>query len=243
VNDGGLGWRAGHFWSLSVEEHFYLFWPALLIVFGVRKGWRTAAAAAVAICIWRVLDDRFQILAGLFHNPFLAKDSFRTDLVADTLLWGCCLAFFLRPPLHRSLGSVRSTLIATGSVGFFVAIRELQVNHVTFLDHLLPTVFLGAVVAAPNAPIGRFLELPPLRFVGKLSYSLYIWQQLFLDGPGRRLPLILALPAILACALFSYEVIERPCIRFGRRLLHRGTISASHNEAALFETGAEPDAT
>jgi peptidoglycan/LPS O-acetylase OafA/YrhL len=39
---GDTGHRVGHFWSLSVEEHFYLLWPLALITFGVSKGWRTA---------------------------------------------------------------------------------------------------------------------------------------------------------------------------------------------------------
>lgn len=225
----GAGWKIGHFWSLSVEEHFYLFWPCLLILFGVRKGWRTAVFLAAGVSVWRVLDDRYDFIVRAFHAPFLGHNGFRTDVIADTLLWGCCLAFFFRPPLRYSLSSIRSTILAITSATALVVLVCWQLNHTTFLAHIMPTILLGAVVAAPQAPIGRFLELPPLRFIGKLSYSLYIWQQFFIGGSGWHLPLPLNLVAILGCAYFSYTIVEQPSIRFGRRFLARkkvvGTVS------------------
>ena len=63
VDVGQLGWRAGHFWSLSVEEHFYLLWPCLLVVFGVLTGWRTAIAIAITVSLWRIGDNHFHILS------------------------------------------------------------------------------------------------------------------------------------------------------------------------------------
>lgn len=238
---GDVAWRVGHFWSLSVEEHFYLLWPALLIFFGVRKGWRTAAVGAVTISVWRVVDDHYFILSRLFHESYLNASVLRTDLTADVLLWGCCLAFLLRGPLAKPIGAVSSTILAICSGSLLLVLHDFGANHVTILIHILPTVLLGAVVAAPNAPIGRFLELPVLRFIGRISYSLYIWQQLFLGGSRPRLPLPFALAAILACALFSYVVIERPCMGYGRRLLRSGTKSISHEEYPLFNSISRPD--
>jgi peptidoglycan/LPS O-acetylase OafA/YrhL len=240
---GDIGWRVGHFWSLSVEEHFYLFWPVLLILFGVRKGWRTAAVGALAICIWRILDDHFFILSRFIHESYLNAAARRTDLTADVLLWGCCLAFLLRKPHAKPLGALSSTIIAISSGSLLLALHVFPIaNHVSIIVHLLPAVLLGAVVAAPSAPIGSFLELPVMRFIGKLSYSLYIWQELFLGGSRPRLAIPYALAAILACALFSYVVIEQPCIRFGRRLLRSGTKSISHNDDPLFNATSQPNA-
>lgn len=231
----GAGWRVGHFWSLSVEEHFYLLWPTLLIVFGVRKGWRTAAMLAIAISLWRILDDRFNIIAQIFNDPFLAHRSNRTDLIADALLWGCCLSFWLRPPLRESLSPGRSTALAIAAVGSIVGILFWNVNHMYIPLNLLPTVLLAAIIAAPNAAIGRILEHPVLRFIGRLSYSLYIWQQLFLGGPGPTLSHPVALLAIFACALFSYEVIEQPCIQLGSRLC-RKVLESGQKSVALPQT-------
>ncbi len=215
---GDAGWRVAHFWSLAVEEHFYLFWPALLIGFGVRKGWRTAATLAAIVIVWRVIDDRFLIVSRLFHAPNLVDNSGRTDLIADALFWGCCLAFVLRTS-WISLGKLQSTVIAVAAFCSILAIVFFQLPHAYIPLYLAPSVMLGAIVANPLAPLGRFLELPPLRYIGKLSYSLYIWQQLFVSQA--HIPLALALAAIAGCALISYYCIEQPCIRFGRRFTHK----------------------
>jgi len=72
----------------------------------------------------------------------------------------------------------------------------------------------------PTAPISRLLELAPLRFIGKLSYSLYIWQQLFLGDPnGSAMSVLTGIAAALRVRLLSYRFVEQPCIRVGRRLI------------------------
>ncbi len=212
---GGPGWRVSHFWSLSVEEHFYLFWPFLLLAFAVSNGWKTAAMAALGISVWRMVDNHYGIISNLFGAD-LQANLHRTDLTADVLLWGCCLAFLLRRPI--AMPKVVSTLGAAFALTLMIALTINEVGHATPLTHLLPTVFLFAVVTAPGAPFGRFLDLAPLRFVGELSYSLYIWQQLFLGGAKPLLPLPLAILAIFACAFASQRLIERPCMRLGRDL-------------------------
>ena len=219
VTFGDAGWWVGHFWSLSVEEHFYLFWPLILITFGVARGWRTAALMALTVCIWRPIDNHFDFVAHLFRAPYLAGTIYRTDLIADALLWGCCLAFFLKGPLRRVDGAhVVSTLAAVIAGAALVYLSVLEVKHVTPLLHVLPTLLLAAVIAVPTAPIGRFLETKPMRLIGKLSYSIYIWQQLFTGGDA--VPPSIALPAILACAYLSYRFIEQPSIRFGKRFIN-----------------------
>jgi peptidoglycan/LPS O-acetylase OafA/YrhL len=217
---GDLGWRAGHFWSLSVEEHFYLLWPLALITFGVSRGARTALVLTVGVILWRAIDHHFNILATVFHDPHLSWNAFGTDEVADTLLWGCALAFF-----RFKLDSRVSMGIALGGFALLALLAAdkvpLNANITITLEHLLPAVLLGAIVACPQNWIGRFLELAPMRFIGHISYSLYIWQELFLGGPGMKLPVALGVAAAFACAYLSYRFIEQPSIAFGKRLIRR----------------------
>lgn len=225
-----MSWRAGHFWSLSVEEHFYLLWPLALITFGVSRGRRTALVLTAGIVVWRALDHHFNILAGVFHAPYLSSNPNGTDVIADTLLWGCALAF-LKFKLNR-LASTAITLSAVFVLWFIVRGFYTGSDNVasTIVD-FLPTVIIGAVVAFPDGWIGRLLELAPMRFIGHISYSLYIWQQLFLGGPGYRLPVVAGIAGAFACAYLSYRFIEQPAIGMGKRVIARvklkGLVSAA----------------
>ena len=217
---GGPGWRVGHFWSLSVEEHFYLFWPCLLIGFGIARGWRQAGLLALAICVWRPIDDHFHLFATVFGNPRYTGDFYRTDMIADALLWGCCLAFALRKPIEVSRGKLLSAIAAGAVGGSLLLICVMDIEHVTPLLNILPALLVAAIVAVPTAPIGRFLDLQPMRYIGKLSYIIYIWQQLFIGGPGGLdWPVPLSFAAMFACAYLSYRFIELPCINFGRQII------------------------
>ena len=88
---------------------------------------------------------------------------------------------------------------------------------------VIPTMMLGTV-SHPLSWVGRLLSLPPVRWVGRISYSLYLWQGLFLipAWERHRLPAIQIFPVGLlltvAAAALSYYVVERPLIAVGRRL-------------------------
>lgn len=90
--------------------------------------------------------------------------------------------------------------------------------------------------------MNRFLELSFMKSVGRLSYSLYLWQQLFLGGPGRHLSLPIALAGTVSCAVFSYFVIEQPCIRIGRRLIrrrHKASVATTPRGSRTGHVGVE----
>lgn len=216
-----VAWKAGHFWSLSVEEHFYLLWPALLILSGVVRGWRTAACLALAICLWRSVEFNWH---WFFH----------TDYIADTLLWGCCLAFF-PPRLIRF-----PTIITLGLFAFYwlVEFEPVHGRSMIMIEHLLPSLILGVIVMSPLSLVGGFLEIPLIRYLGKLSYSLYIWQQMFLGGQGNHLPWWAGVICAGFAAYISYQFIEKPCIGLGRRVIDR--MEGRGKLAAIVEGGHRP---
>jgi peptidoglycan/LPS O-acetylase OafA/YrhL len=246
--DNATGWRAGHFWSLSVEEHFYLIWPFLLIAFGVRRGWITAVVFAVGLCVWRGFDRDYHIVDHAFNAPYLWSKDFRTDLCADTLLWGCSFAFLQIP-------NARSVVSTIAAIGFMVALFLYSIpgeytaafhllprnsNYVDALVHVLSALMLVAIVSCPTAPIGRFLELAPMRWIGHVSYSLYIWQELFLGVPDHRLPWPLGVCASFACACLSYWLVEKPFMRIGKSVFEEASRPVRGDAVAYSLTTVAP---
>lgn len=217
------GWYTGHFWSLAVEEQFYLFWPALLFFAGRKRGKWIAPALALAFALWRSLDMRHAWIANLFHNEALRNGSLRSDYHMDAILWGCTLALFTQARDLKTLVSLRaSSWLAIGALAAAVALNVAQPRGYMIAQGLLFSLVIVASIAQPQAWLSRLLEWPALQWLGRLSYSLYLWQQLFFFSghPHRalqRFPLNLVLA--LSCAWLSYRFVERPAIRLGRALL------------------------
>ena len=225
-------WYTGHFWSLAVEEHFYLIWPMLLFFAGLRRARCLAPAFALAVAVWRVADSHYDWIGRL--DPALRGSVARTDYRLDILLFGCAVALIWDDPRVQSLlkrigGSMLALAAGVAAVCCQVWTPPGYLTMVALLMALLP----AATVAKPQSWAGRILELPLLAWVGRMSYSLYIWQQLFLPSSGlsrslgiwQRGPWNLA--AIFTCAVLSYYLVERPAIAFGKRLRRRRTVTTS----------------
>jgi peptidoglycan/LPS O-acetylase OafA/YrhL len=209
-----------HFWSLAVEEHFYLFWPAMLGWLGRRRAVPFALVMCLGIHAWRAATARSTELADLFPNTGLL---WRTDTRLDALLWGCLAALLLQPlsrvPLRLSMTMpvVAGLVIATWRKAPMLPL----IYAVGFAVLVLSTVL------KPTSAAGRLLERPPVRWVGRLSYSLYIWQTIFFEqqfpsgwlGYLQRPPVNLL--ALVVCALASYYLLEKPTVALGRRLAGR----------------------
>lgn len=206
-----------HFWSLAIEEHFYLLLPALL-VFAPRR-WRVPAllTLAVAVVVHRWVNDAHPIFT-------------HTDMRLDALLVPAALAILLQT--KQSQDRIRPWL-RLWPLAALLLIAEITHPLLPRLDQtllawLLPFFILGTMLR-PHSLFARFLELPFMRYIGRLSYSLYLWQQIFFIGhfgsgatvlgPFQRWPLCLV--TTLAAALFSYYFVERPLIRLGHRVATR----------------------
>lgn len=224
-------WYTGHFWSLAVEEHFYLLLPLLWVVVGRRRLFATLFGLSVAVFAWRAVEARYHLIPfgdGIF--------SFRTDLRLDGLLWGCLAALSLRWSPTRSLAArLNRPGVAEVLTVLFCVMTAWSVPLMKLWQAVMIAVTLLLTTLAEGRSFLGLLEWKPLRWVGRISYSLYIWQQLFLAptaahaegllGQVQRSPAVGVALAFL-CATLSYYLVERPCIEFGRRLASRRAVEA-----------------
>lgn len=220
------GWYTGHFWSLAVEEHFYLIWPAALVTMGSARARRMTPWIAIAVAIWRAVDfHRFH--SQLWPGVLAANIYERTDTRFDGLLWGCWIALIASVPAYRATIARRSSGLAIGLL-LLVLIACIALNppfKMTGESFLVPIILIGTVVN-PSMLLGRVLEASPIRWIGTISYSLYLWQQLFLvewkmPRPlpfGRMQEWPLNVVAVFVCAATSYYVLERPLVAMGHSL-------------------------
>jgi peptidoglycan/LPS O-acetylase OafA/YrhL len=220
------GWYLMHTWSLSVEEQFYLLWPALLVwSCKARRGAWIAFGVIAAMPLVRLL-----LFLGAIHLAMNGDRGIVTISSADTLMVGCLLALLkgnLRwERFHRRWINVVS-VCAMAAIGF-VVMPWLSVKLKVGLGQLI-SVALGNtitslcigfvliyVVENAQSITGRALNLAPIRHIGVISYSIYLWQQLFTSGdlfPG---PYIYFF--IFVAAELSYWLIERPALRLRARL-------------------------
>jgi peptidoglycan/LPS O-acetylase OafA/YrhL len=228
-NMGRHTWVIGHYWSLAVEEQFYLFWPGVLVLLGNRGASIAAMLTAMGAIAWRL----FWILKVPLANQAHLLE--RTDIRLDSFMWPCFFAICLtsqngrwvagylgRQPLQAILIAMLAVISLGGQI-FYAGV---------FLEKMFVPLFIALLVVStvmnPSGWLGKILEVRGLRWIGRLSYSVYLWQQIviFDQAAHSRLRIMvllfcLKLPLILGLALASYYWIEVPFIRIGRRLAGR----------------------
>jgi peptidoglycan/LPS O-acetylase OafA/YrhL len=219
-----------HFWSLSVEEHYYLLWPPLLALLARERALRVACGLVFAVALWRVVDARY----GLFHGAFgsNAPAVFRTDTCLDALLCGAIPALAwdsTRSSIER-LQRLPLTALAVLALPLVSTAANYTVPGVgPTLRSMVFALLVVSTVFRPLALSSRLLDWEPLRWIGKLSYSLYVWHMLFLqvpaisfsrraNGPSQLWGYALDLSLTLLCSVATHYAVELPLQRLGRRV-------------------------
>jgi peptidoglycan/LPS O-acetylase OafA/YrhL len=216
-----------HLWSLAVEEQFYLLWPVTLVALAL---WRRQRLAVGVLLVPVVLAPIFRWGTIQTHaGPGLASrllGPFSAALYADSLAMGCLGAFLYKRQDHRLLEVVSRPYLAGVFSAALFALAWIEWPPTYGAWALVPSLQAVLIMAAILGTIQRragagyrLLNARPVVWLGTLSYSVYIWQQLFLGhfaGPK------LAALAIydwrvwwlmaLGAAAVSYYVVERPIL-------------------------------
>ena len=216
----GRGESMGHLWSLSLEEQFYTGWPLIMRTLGLRRSLWFACGSVVGIMAFRGTAIRLQLF-DYFSAAFYERPWFRFD----SILIGCCIALFLYYRQPSTTVMKRWATVLTPAVIFPVLILwtmfaedpvALRPFYLT-VQLLLATTILFHVVVLPAGTVSRCLANPPLRFLGKISYSVYLWQQIFLITRQPDWGVLRVFPFNIACVLVagvaSHYLIERPFLK------------------------------
>ena len=230
-----------HFWSLAIEEHFYLFWP--LVVFALARRPRALIFASLAIALCAMLARLTGSLMGLSWWTTYTLTPFRLDGLA----LGGFIAVMARQPrglerLARALplvAAVTAGLLAVTFVWTRLVSREgleliLPVRAALILM-LLACLLVWALVAPERSATSRFFRARVMIFLGTYSYGLYVYHHFIsyylvtnrTDLELERwlgshlaavaLQAVLGISASLAVAYLSYELFEKRFLRLKRR--------------------------
>jgi peptidoglycan/LPS O-acetylase OafA/YrhL len=207
----GGGWTkgAGHLWSLSVEEQFYLLWPVTLIV-ALRTGKKTLLALSLLLF---VSSASLPAWSGRGYWDLYYSTDFRIQqLMAGAILAQLRFHGVFTPSIVDRPAFRAAALL---SAMFFLVFLLSMENRAGFLYSGLYTAaaVLGAVIvcAALYAP-PRILTNPVISYVGSRSYGLYIWHYaitIWLSGLDSVPEFVLSVGLSFAAAEISWRLIER----------------------------------
>lgn len=224
--------RLGHLWSLAAEVQFYVVWP-LVLTFLVRRAaprWLVLAVPGAGFAGSWALRALWWDAEGvaLWNRLYLGPDTRAAGLLAGCVVgllfgWG----WFERARWSKPAAAV-AVVPAVAFLAWFVATQTFLQGSVYTWSLGVATMAAATVVAAGattgGGPLKPLLDLRPLRWLGRVSYSVYLWHVPLIAEVVRRWPDLgaggraaIVVPSTLALATASWVLVEKPLLRGPRR--------------------------
>jgi peptidoglycan/LPS O-acetylase OafA/YrhL len=225
-NIWGRGSSTGHLWSLSIEEQFYMLWPWVIRGLSRTAALRVAAMVALAISVFRMTAIHFRWY-DYASSVFYERSWFRFD----SILIGCAIALALSH--SANLHKIRSYFTWPGSnVLLWAGVIAWTIwgqakTHVWYLtvQTIFAALILMNLILSKGTIYLTVFNHPVARWLGRISYSWYLWQQLFTVFPVppwlgmRTFPVNVGISLLLAIS--SHKFIESPFLQWKERIGHR----------------------
>jgi len=209
------------FWSLAVEEHFYLLFPFLYLLLRRHLPSRFAQMLVLLGICAIILLWRCTLVYGLHSSELRTRVA--TDTRIDSILFGCILAIYGNPVLDQRKYSARWWMgfwLPLGVVGilFTLIVRDFQFRETfryTIQGIGLLPIFITAIRYSDSS-FWSWLNLKWIKFLGLISYSLYLVHDIVLSAlKTTHLPIVIQIPLGLGLSILIataiYYLIDKPC--------------------------------
>jgi peptidoglycan/LPS O-acetylase OafA/YrhL len=225
------------YWSLCVEEHFYLLWPIFL--FAVKRT-RARVAVSLAVCLTLPVLRHLAMALGWDH-PLAVH--FASHYRLDSILWGGLAALLAnriawRDSTRRLLlgagGSLVALLVVTATMSVSPIGRPIGFSAGFSLLSLTTATLLLELTRRPDTWLCRVLEFRPLVAVGRVSYGMYLLHLPMMDLamlllfavprrptlPNLGMAIVLFWLATFAAAQILYQLVEKRFLALKDRYFH-----------------------
>jgi peptidoglycan/LPS O-acetylase OafA/YrhL len=222
-----------HLWSLSVEEHFYLFFPPLLLLL-LNK--RSPVIVILGVLSVVPLFLRLAVASTTDHLFYPQYTTAATEMRFDSILFGCITAIAVRQPWRVSFINLATRRLTVGCAVVLLLAPEFvpsqffrQTLRFTLQNFALISLLLTAVYTPSLMAAKLILNNALVRWIAILSYSLYLWHMPVFEVIGRvvvsaprTLVHVLGWLASFAIAFAIHLIVERPIMRLRKRFGSRG---------------------
>jgi peptidoglycan/LPS O-acetylase OafA/YrhL len=233
---------AGHTWSLSVEEQFYLLWPVAFVLVRNRKRLKAGLIGGIALVqIARAIGNHFGVTSSYRYFAF--------EFRCDALLIGCLMALALKetPDVPRWM---LNKWLGVCLLAIFPALMYPVKNHflsaivVSDLGYTIGAYASALLIIQAIAHTPGFLTNRLMEYLGSISYPIYLYHLLLLELAKQLhthwgMPLVgfVYLMGTLATASLSRFLVEEPCLRLRARM---DASRKRRNEGRSVETNPVP---
>ncbi|QKJ29790.1 acyltransferase [Mucilaginibacter mali] len=225
INYGHNAWLTDHFWTLSIEEQFYLLFP-LLMVKNFGRYFKLIVVLIIGIPLLQFLS--YHNVGVLYSNYWVHKAAMAIIILFGhgtlSILIGSLLALLIfngtLKPVKLKNAHWLSTLVFIAAIIFNAQYPVLMAN--VSLSEIIFSILIAVVIflcLSFNDLLGQLLSTPVLVKVGVLSYSIYIWQQLFTYSQPWQHAFKYAdawwfnMPLLLIVSIASYYLYERKFLK------------------------------